>query len=156
MLKPNKKLNSFLWSIISICHVYKAFMIINQKSTLRPLCIESLYKTSIKVDLITYVQRRALALNPNQSVSRHVNLKRSKAWCIKETLYLLYMFYEISDGIFTDATKATDTTVATTLTIESGPPLICRKKKKKKRFVQPHMDITCHNLFWLAAFLWVL
>jgi len=66
-------------------------MIINQKSTLRPLCIESLYETSIKVYFITYVQRRTLALNQNQSVSKHVNLKRSTAWCIWETctLYLL-------------------------------------------------------------------
>lgn len=96
---PSKKLNSFLWYVpfISIRFVYKAFMIINQKFTLRPLCIGSMSKTLIKVDFITYVQHRALALDPNPSVSRwrHVNLKRSTAWCIKETrtLYLLYIFY---------------------------------------------------------------
>lgn len=88
---PNKNRNLFLWyvSFISICLVYKAFMIINQKFTLRPLCIGSLSKTLIKVDFIT--------LDPNPSVSRwrHVNLKKSTSWCIKETctLYLLYVFY---------------------------------------------------------------
>lgn len=92
---PTKKLNSCLWSSISICHVYKAFMIIDQKSTLRPLCIGSLYKTPMKVNFISYVQHRALALDPNPSMSRWrlVNLKKCTAWCIKESHTIYFKMF---------------------------------------------------------------
>lgn len=45
-------------------------MIINQSSTLRPLCIGSRYKTPVKVDFITHVEPRAVPLDPNPSMSR--------------------------------------------------------------------------------------